>query len=109
MSTPLKPITSLLYEMDHTLGLPVAYSHFNSAQKPPYCVYTGAGQNALDADDTYYWRRDTYSLEYYFEKKDAAKEASIEDTILANGWKYTKSDDVYIETDGVYVIYYDLN
>ncbi len=108
MST-LKPITDLLGEINTRLGLPVAYSHFTGPHAPPYCVYMGSGQNQLGADDTYYWKRDTYSLEYYFDKKDPVKEASIEDAILANGWRYSKSDDSYIESEGIYVIYYDLN
>lgn len=105
----LQSIKTLLSYIHDELGYPVAYSHFSESVKPPYVVYLGAGQNRLEADDTYYWTRDSYSLEYYFEKKNAVKESSIEAAILANGWRYEKSDDSFIESEGLFVIYYTLN
>ena len=91
------------------LDIPVAYSHFKTAVNPPFLVYLGNGQNTLDADNTHYWRQNTYQLEFYFEKKDEAQETSIEDALLADGWLYDKSEDVFIESEGVFVIYYYVN
>lgn len=88
------------------LDIPVAYSHFKTAVNPPFLVYLGNGQNTLDADDTHYWRQNTYRIEYYFEKKDEAQETSIEDALLAGGWLYEKSEDTFIESEGLFVIYY---
>ena len=45
-------------------GLPCAYSHFKTAQQPPYIVYIGNGQNVFEADNTHYWRRNQYQIEY---------------------------------------------
>lgn len=90
-------------------GLPVAYSHHKNAVQPPYLVYLGAGQNQFEADDTVYWRENQYTVEYYFTKKDEAVETSIEDTLLADGFRYSKSEDAFIESEGVFVIYYYVN
>ena len=91
------------------LDIPVAYSHFKTAVNPPFLVYLGNGQNTLDADNTHYWRQNTYQREFYFEKKDEAQETSIEDALLADGWLYDKSEDVFIESEGLFVIYYSVS
>ena len=93
------------------LNIPVVYSHFtdkNTPVEPPYMAYLGAGQDTFDADDTHYWKRNRYQLEYYFTKKDEAAEAAIEELLLDNGFLYQKSEDVYIESEGVFVIYYNI-
>lgn len=91
------------------LGLPCAFSHFkekNSPAQPPYLVYIGNGQDTFEADNTHYYRRNRYQLEYYFTDKDEEQETAIEDLLLENGFLYEKSEDVYIEEMGVFVIYY---
>lgn len=90
-------------------GLPIAYSHHKNAVQPPYLVYLGAGQNQFEADDTVYWRENQYTVEYYFAKKNEAVETSIEDTLIADGFRYSKSEDAFIESEGVFVIYYYVN
>ena len=89
-----------------TTGLPCAYSHFRTPQEPPYVVYTGIGQETFAADDTWYYRRNEYQIEYYFAEKDETNETAIEDALLAAGYQYIKSDDMYNEAQGLYVIYY---
>lgn len=93
------------------VGIPVAYSHFtekNSPSDPPYLVYLGNGQDNFKADDTFYYSNNRYQLEYYFTEKDESKEAAIEKVLLDNGFRYEKSEDVYIEEEGVFVIYYQI-
>ena len=87
-------------------NLPCAYSHFSKPQTPPYIVYIGRGQNNLPADNTLFWRENTYQVEYYFKTKDESKEAAIEDILLADGYNFEKSEDIYIEEEGLFVIYY---
>lgn len=91
-----------------TTGLPVAYSHFQTSQTPPYIVWTGSGQNTFGADNTWYHRQNTYQIEYYFTKKNEANEAAIEDALLNAGMQYVKSADLFIEDQNVYLIYYDV-
>ena len=87
-------------------GLPCAYSHFKTKQEPPYVVYIGNGQDTFQADNTHYWRDNRYQVEYYFTEKNESNEASIEDALLGAGFIYEKSEDIYIEDQGVFVIYY---
>lgn len=95
-----------IYETLQGTGLPCAYSHFKDSQAPPYIVYIGSGQDDLNADNTHYWRNNRYQVEYYFTIKNEQNEASIEDALLDAGYLYDKSEDVYIEDEGVFVIYY---
>ena len=95
-----------IYSVLQSTGLPCAYSHFRTPQEPPYIVYIGNGQDVFEADNTHYWRKNTYQVEYYFTTKNEQNEASIEDALLTAGFLYEKSEDVYIEDQGVFVIYY---
>ena len=93
------------------LGIPCAYSHFRDdevPEAPPYLVYMGDGQDTFEADNTYYWTRNRYQIEYYFTTKDEDQEAAIEKLLLDNGYLYDKTEDVYIEDQGVFVIYYNV-
>ena len=53
-------------------------------------------------------RNNRFQVEYYFTEKSQANEAAIEDALLGQGFNYTKSEDVYIEEEGVFVIYYQV-
>ena len=87
-------------------GLPCAYSHFNQPVTPPFIVYTGNGQTTFGADNTWAYRNNQYQVEYYFTEKNEANEKAIEDTLLQDGFNYDKSEDSYIESEGLFVIYY---
>ena len=97
-----------IYQTLQSTGLPCAYSHFRTNQDPPYIVYIGNGQDVMEADNTHYWRNNRYQVEYYFTAKNESNEAAIEDALLANGFNYTKSEDVFIDSEGVFVIYYQI-
>lgn len=90
-------------------GLPCVYSHFkdkDAPKNPPYLVYIGNGQNTAEADNTIYWSENRYQVEYYFTQKNENNEARIEQALLDAGFIYEKSEDVYIEDEDVFVIYY---
>ena len=95
-----------IYQVLQSTGLPCAYSHFKKKQSPPYIVYIGNGQETFQADNTHYWKQNTYQVEYYFTTKNESNEEAIETALLDNGFLYEKSEDVYIEDEGVFVIYY---
>ena len=95
-----------IYSTLQGTGLPCAYSHFKTDQTPPYIVYIGNGQDVFEADNTHYWRQNTYQVEYYFTTKNESNEASIENALLTAGYLYDKSEDIYIEDQNVFVIYY---
>jgi len=95
-----------IFQVLQSTGLPCAYSHFKKKQSPPYIVYIGNGQDTFQADDTHYWKRNTYQVEYYFTTKNEQNEEAIETALLDNGFLYEKSEDIYIEEEEVFVIYY---
>lgn len=95
-----------IFQVLQSTGLPCAYSHFKKKQSPPYIVYIGNGQDTFQADDTHYWKQNTYQVEYYFTTKNEQNEEAIETALLDNGFLYEKSEDVYIEEEEVFVIYY---
>ena len=90
-------------------GLPVAYGFFPQGMKPPYIVYIGGGQNVFAADNTHFWAENSYQVEYYFAKKNEAKETAIENKLLEAGYIFQKSEDVYLEEENVFLIYYTVN
>lgn len=95
-----------IYQVLQSTGLPCAYSHFKKKQSPPYIVYIGNGQETFQADNTHYWKRNSYQVEYYFTTKNESNEEAIEQALLDNGFLYEKSEDIYIEEEEVFVIYY---
>ena len=95
-----------IFEVLQSTGLPCAYSHFKTAQEPPYIVYIGRGQDVLEADNTHYWLENKYQVEYYYKTKNEQNETDIENALLNAGFVYEKSEDVFIEDENVNVIYY---
>lgn len=95
-----------IFQILQDTGLPCAYSHFTEPQDLPYIVYIGSGQETFQADNTHYYRQNTYQIEYYFISKNEDNEASIENALLGAGYLYDKSEDIYIEDENVFVIYY---
>ena len=95
-----------IFQTLQSTGLPCAYAHFKTSQAPPYIVYKGNGQDVFEADNTHYWRNNRYQVEYYFTTKNESNEAAIENALLGNGYLYDKSEDVFIEEEDVFVIYY---
>lgn len=102
-----------LQTIGNTLSIPVVYSHFktggmNTPSQPPYMVYMGNGQDNFEADNTHYYSQNRYRLEYYFTEKNEALEADLEKELLKAGFLYEKSEDTFIESEGVFVIYYQI-
>lgn len=95
-------------ELLEQLQIPFAYGFFKQPVTPPYIVYLGNGQTTFSADNTWHHRANRYQIEYYFVYKNEANEEAIENLLLENGYNYTKSEDVYIETEGLFVIYYTI-
>lgn len=96
----------MIYDTLLKTKLPVVYSHSKKGVKVPYLAYIGSGQDQFKADNTRYDYHNTYQVEYYFKKKDEKMESLIEETLLADGIQFEKSEDSYIEDEDVFVIYY---
>ena len=99
-------ITETLLKIKTELNIPAAYSHFQNPVEPPYLVYIGSGQDNFLGDNTLYWRQNTYQLELYFKDKNEELENSVEEILLEDGYIFTKSEDIFIEEEGLFLIYY---
>ena len=99
----------MIFEVLQRTGLPVVYSHSKKGKAPPYLAYIGSGQEQFKADDTRYHHYNTYQVEYYFTKKNEELEDKIEETLLDGGFFFEKSEDTYLEDEGVFLIYYFVN
>lgn len=98
----------MLYDILTKLKVPVAYSHFKKAVNPPFIVFRGNGQETFGADNTWYYKYNNYIIEYYFTIKDESFEDEIEELLLDNGMNYDKSEDVFIDSEEMFVIYYTI-
>ena len=92
-------------------GIPCVYSHFREKKNgkpisPPYLAYIGNGQDNFEADNTFYYSENRYQVEFYFTTKDETKEKAIEDALKENGFLYSKSEDIFLEEENVFLIYY---
>ena len=100
-----------IYQVLEGIGIPCAYAFHidqDTPIEPPYLVYMGNGQDVFNADDTHYYTRNRYQIEYYFTQKNESLETDIETALLDAGFLYEKSEDVYIEEENVFVIYYNI-
>ena len=91
-----------------SVDVPVAYGYFDTDQTPPYLCIIGSGQDQFEADNTFYTKENRYQIEYYYRKKDSAFEDALEAFFLENGFKYEKSEDIYLDDQDLFVIYYDI-
>ncbi len=90
------------------LKLPCAYGYHSKLQTPPYFCLMGSGQGQFQADNTYYTKKNSWQVEYYFKDKNLDLEEAIENLFLNNGYRYEKSEDIYIESEDIFVIYYNI-
>lgn len=97
-----------IYQTLQSTGLPCAYSHFKKAQKPPYIVYIGSGQETFEADNVVYHKVNEYQVEYYFTAKNETNEEAIERALTDNGFLYSKTEDIYLDDQEVFLIYYNV-
>lgn len=98
----------MIYDVLKSIGLPVAYFRFKNAVNPPFLIYLGNGQSTTFKDNAIYFKKNQYQVQYYFKQKNEINENQIEQTLIDNGYNYQKSEDIYIENEDLFVIYYDI-
>ena len=91
-----------------TLNIPVAYFRTKEKLTLPYLIYYGNGQDIFNADNTVWHKANNYTIEYYFDRKNEAKEDEIEQLLASKGWNYSKSEDIYIESEDIFEIIYEI-
>ena len=95
-----------LYKILKETGLPVAYYKFEEEVSPPFLAYYGSGSKNLGADNGVYHKDYDYTIEYYYTKKDFGKEELIESKLDEHELYWSKSTDIYIDQENMFVIYY---
>lgn len=95
-----------LYSTLKKLGIPVFYGVAKAMTSPPYIIYLGNGQDIFEADGICYMIENRYQIEYYYKEKNDDFEAQIESELLAAGYSYEKSEDVYVEDLECFLTYY---
>jgi len=83
------------------LGYPVAYSHFKSAQAPPFICYLVVDGDTFSTDDTVLLESTYVDIELYTVNKDLIAEKKIKDMLNENElpWFY---DELFIRNEGVF-------
>ena len=52
---------------------------------------------------------DRYQVELYFKRKEPSLEKNIEEAFIGGGWHISKSDDLYLDNEGIFFISYQLS
>lgn len=98
-------ITWVIQELKN-INIPVTYNVFSTKQKPPFVAYVGNGQTTFKADNSIYTKEDDYIFELYFLNKNSKLENTIENILNKHKIIYEKSEDIYVDTDSMYLIRY---
>lgn len=93
-------------ELLKPLGKPVGYFVNPEPGIVPFIVYYGTGSRNFKADDVVYDKEAHWNIELYVRKKDVALEERLEDLLDAAEIVWEKGYDVYIDTEGVFMIPY---
>ena len=89
-------------------GFPVAYSHFNEIQTPPFICYLVTGSSNFFADSVTYQKIDNVQIELYTTKKDLTAEGKLEKILDDNGIPY-ETIEIYIETEKLFQKIYEVS
>ncbi|WP_336636845.1 hypothetical protein [Lysinibacillus fusiformis] len=81
---------------------PTRYSHFKSAQEPPFICYLDDGSNNFYADNKVFVEGTLVNIELYSKTKDFTAEMKIKDMLTENEIPYEQSPTVFIESEGVF-------
>ena len=96
-----------LFTLLKTLNLPVAYHHFTSPPSPPYIVYLFSYSSNFGADNKVYEAGKNFQVELYTKTKEPASEALIEGLFDANEIYWDKTE-IYIDSEGLYQVLYEI-
>lgn len=96
-----------LYSNLTTLGLPVAYHHFDNAPTLPFITYYRDEETLIVADNTKYGATTSVTVELYTEKIDLETENLLETVLLAMDLIYSKVS-TWIETERIFMTRYEM-
>lgn len=96
-----------LYEALASLGLPVAFDHFEVAQELPYIIYIVTDSNDFAADNIAYYASDNVQIELYNEVKSKDRESAVENLLRSYGVYFAKSEG-YLPDEQMYMVTYQV-
>lgn len=98
-----------VYQMVKSIGLPVAYHHFEEGQSPdpPFLVYLYPETNNFSADGIVYQNISELDIELYTDKKDLEAEEKVEAALKKHGFFYEKTE-TYLDTEKMYEVLYEM-
>ncbi|MGA4519595.1 hypothetical protein ACPA0F_20265 [Solibacillus silvestris] len=82
---------------------PTRYSHFTSAQAPPFICYIDDGEENFHADNTILVEGTLINVELYTKNKDLAAESKVKDLFKQNEIPYEKGPTIFIESEGLFL------
>ena len=99
-----------LYDLLKTLGIPVAYDHFDSNKNvnPPFVVYREIAPDTFKAEDITYYRPYDYEIELVTSVKNPTLEETIENLFTTNKIPYNKEDEVWDDDEKIYHNFYEI-
>ena len=96
-----------LYQLLQKMKLPLAYSHFNKSQEPPYLVYFTEDTSNFGADNKVYFKETNWTIELYTDKKELNLETKLE-VLLEDAELYYEKYEAYIDTEKMYQVRYEI-
>ncbi|MDM5333434.1 hypothetical protein QUF56_09365 [Ureibacillus composti] len=81
---------------------PTRYSHFTSAQEPPFICYLDDGSDNFYADNKVLVERTFVNIELYTKTKDLTAEKKIKGMLNDYKIPFQKSPTIFIESEGVF-------
>lgn len=93
------------------LGIPCRYRQFKKGDtpEPPYAVYYQNGEDNLNADNEAYHTIKSITVELITDKKNESLEDKLKSLFIQNKLFFEFSDEMYIESEGLYQVIYDVS
>lgn len=98
--------SSFVFELLKKVNIPVAYSFFKKTTALPNIIYKENGLETVKADNRVYHKEKKYTIELYCEEKDFELEEKLETIFDNHDIVYDKSEEIRLEKEGIYIIYY---
>ena len=98
-----------LQKLLEATGFPVAYSHFTKTMKPPFIPYLTPYTTNFLADNRVYHKIPTAQIELYTKNKEPLTESKLENVLDDAEIPYDVTSEVYIESEKVRQIIYEIN
>lgn len=99
----------LMEEILNEVGLPYRYHHFEAEEtvEPPFICWIVPDSENFAADGKVYFQTDNVNIELYTDFKDFELEEKIE-AVLDQKEIYWEKTEVYIESERLYEVLYEL-